>query len=132
MVIQCVLAEMLFQGRREKEIRKIHSLDFFFTCNSVKLQFSLCLIYYLSHCKHTYVGIPSISYSFLPINSSVLYQSTMQCRSLIRFLSVDIVIGFKGSSISNVKTIRYFPGQDPYPTWLCQMYIYHAGLAIQD
>lgn len=126
MVIQCVLAEMLFQGRREKEIRKIHSLDFFFTCNSIKLQFSLCLIYYLSHCKHTYLSIPS----FLPINSSVLYQSTMRCRSLIRFLSVDIVIGFKGSSISNVKTIRYFPGQDPYRTRLCQMYIYHAELAI--
>lgn len=68
----------------------------------------------------------------LSINSSVLDQSTMQCRSLIRFLSVDIVIGFKGSSISNDKTIHYFPGQDPYPTWLCQMYIYHTGQAIQD
>lgn len=61
--------------------------------------------------------------------------SPLHQESLVIFLSCNVPMQkseekFLASSISYIKTVHYFTDQDPYPMWLCQMYIYHVGLAI--
>lgn len=56
-------------------------------------------------------------------------------KSLVIFLACNTAMQkskgkFLDSSIFYIKAVHYFPDQNPYSMWLCQIYIYHVGLAI--